>query len=137
MSAAAARPEPASTPVAAPAAAPERSISLSPKAVDMVAAQLDKRGTKDASLRLGVRGGGCSGFSYVIAFHDGAPQARDVVFDFTGSAGRKVRVLVDKKSLVYLDGMTLEWQDTLMKRGFSFVNPNEKASCGCGTSFTV
>lgn len=136
MSAVALAPENA-PPASASVAAPERSIALSPKAVDMVAAQLEKRGTREASLRLGVRGGGCSGFSYVIAFHDGAPQARDVVFDFTASSGAPVRVLVDKKSLVYLDGMTLEWQDTLMKRGFSFVNPNEKASCGCGTSFTV
>jgi iron-sulfur cluster assembly protein len=112
-------------------------LSVSPQAVDAIARQKKKRGTMDASLRLGIRGGGCSGFSYVIEFYDGAPHARDRVFDYTASDGTSVRVVVDPKSLIYLAGTTLEWQQTLMQQGFKFSNPNEKAGCGCGHSFSV
>jgi iron-sulfur cluster assembly protein len=113
------------------------SIIVSPKAVDAIARQLKKRGTPEASLRLGLRGGGCSGFSYVIEFHDGPPRARDRTFDYVASDGVPVRVVVDPKSLLYLNGTTLEWEQTLMHQGFKFANPNEKSSCGCGTSFSV
>jgi iron-sulfur cluster assembly protein len=112
-------------------------ITVTPQAVDAIARQKQKRGTPDASLRLGIRGGGCSGFSYVIEFHDGAPHARDRVFDYTASDGTAVRVVVDPKSLIYLAGTALEWQQTLMQQGFKFSNPNEKAGCGCGHSFSV
>jgi iron-sulfur cluster assembly protein len=81
--------------------------------------------------------GGCSGFSYVIEFHDGAPRARDRVYDLTAVDGTPVRVVVDPKSLLYLNGSVLDWEQTLMQQGFKFVNPNEKSSCGCGHSFTV
>jgi iron-sulfur cluster assembly protein len=113
------------------------SIDVSPKAVEAIKRQLQKRGTMDASLRLGLRGGGCSGFTYVIEFHDGAPRAKDHVFDFKAEDGTKVRVLVDPKSLLYLSGTLLDWEQTLMKQGFKFINPHEKASCGCGHSFNV
>jgi iron-sulfur cluster assembly protein len=119
--------EPAKTPT----------MSVSPRAVDAIARQMQKRGTLGASLRLGLRGGGCSGFSYVIEFHDGAPHARDRVFDFVAGDGTPVRVLVDPKSLVYLSGTVLEWEQTLMRQGFKFTNPNEKSGCGCGSSFGV
>jgi iron-sulfur cluster assembly protein len=112
-------------------------IGISPKAVDAIARQMQKRGTPDASLRLGIRGGGCSGFTYVIEFHDGPPHARDRVLDHEASDGTKVRVVVDPKSLVYLNGTVLEWEQTLMRQGFKFANPNEKSGCGCGTSFSV
>ena len=112
-------------------------ISVSPQAVDAIARQLRKRGTLDASLRLGLRGGGCSGFSYVIEFHDGPPRARDRAFDYVAADGTAVRVVVDPKSLLYLNGTVLEWEQTLMRQGFKFANPNEKSSCGCGTSFSV
>jgi len=112
-------------------------VGISPQAVDAIARQMRKRGTPDASLRLGIRGGGCSGFTYVIEFHDGAPRARDRVFDHVASDGTKVRVVVDPKSLVYLNGTVLEWEQTLMRQGFKFANPNEKTGCGCGTSFSV
>jgi iron-sulfur cluster assembly protein len=112
-------------------------IGISPKAVDAIARQMQKRGTPDASLRLGIRGGGCSGFTYVIEFHDGPPHARDRVMDLEASDGTKVRVVVDPKSLVYLNGTVLEWEQTLMRQGFKFANPNEKSGCGCGTSFSV
>jgi iron-sulfur cluster assembly protein len=111
------------------------SILVSPQAVDAIARQLKKRGTPDASLRLGIRGGGCSGFSYVIEFHDGPPHARDRVFDFVASDQAPVRVVIDPKSLLYLNGTVLEWEQTLMRQGFKFANPNEKTGCGCGSSF--
>ncbi|HEY1954657.1 MAG TPA: iron-sulfur cluster assembly accessory protein [Polyangiaceae bacterium] len=113
------------------------SISVTPKAVEMIKKQIAKRGNANTALRLGIRGGGCSGFSYVIEFHDGEPRAKDNVFDYKAEDGTPVRVVVDKKSLVYLNGTTLDWEQTLMQQGFKFVNPNEKTSCGCGHSFTV
>jgi len=113
------------------------SITIAQGAVDAISAQIKKRNVPGTALRVGIRGGGCSGFSYVIEFHDGPPRARDTVYDLTATDGSPVRVVVDKKSLLYLNGSTLEWEKTLMRQGFKFVNPNEKASCGCGTSFTV
>ena len=112
-------------------------LLITQAAVDAIGQQIAKRGRSDAALRVGIRGGGCSGFSYVIEFHDGPPNARDVVYDLTSTGGSAVRVVVDKKSLLYLNGSTLEWEKTLMRQGFKFVNPNEKSNCGCGTSFTV
>jgi iron-sulfur cluster assembly protein len=112
-------------------------IGVTPQAVDAIARQMNKRGTLEASLRLGIRGGGCSGFTYVIEFHDGPPHARDRVFEHVATDGTSVRVVVDPKSLVYLNGTTLEWEQTLMRQGFTFKNPNEKSGCGCGTSFSV
>ncbi len=107
-------------------------FSVSPKAVEAIRKQIQKRGVPNTSLRVGIRGGGCSGFSYVIEFHDGPPRARDMVLDYDD-----VRVVVDPKSLLYLDGSVLEWEQTLLRQGFKFINPNEKSSCGCGSSFSV
>lgn len=112
-------------------------IDVTPKAADAIHRQLVKRKTPDASLRLGLKGGGCSGFTYVIEFHDGPARARDIVFNAKTSAGESVRVVVDPKSILYLSGTTLEWEQTLMKQGFKFVNPHEKSGCGCGHSFNV
>jgi iron-sulfur cluster assembly protein len=120
-----------------PASPTKLNIEITQAAVDAIAQQIAKRGRPDTALRVGIRGGGCSGFSYVIEFHDGAPTARDVVYDRTAGDGSPVRIVVDKKSLLYLNGSTLEWEKTLMRQGFKFVNPNEKSNCGCGTSFTV
>jgi iron-sulfur cluster assembly protein len=112
-------------------------LSVSARAVEAIARQMKKRGTPEASLRLGIRGGGCSGFTYVIEFHDGPPHGRDRILDHVTSDGTKVRVVVDPKSLVYLNGTVLEWEQTLMHQGFKFANPNEKSGCGCGSSFSV
>jgi iron-sulfur cluster assembly protein len=112
-------------------------IEVTPKAVEAIRKQIVKRGTADTSLRVGIRGGGCSGFSYVIEFHDGAPRAKDHVYDYVAQDGSPVRVVVDPKSLLYLNGSVLDWEQTLMQQGFKFVNPHEKSSCGCGHSFTV
>jgi iron-sulfur cluster assembly protein len=106
-------------------------IRLTPKAVEMALQALHKRGTPEAALRLGVRGGGCSGVSYAIEFSDKV-RARDNVYEFDG-----LRVVVDPKSLVYLRGSVLDYAIELMQHGFKFQNPNEKSNCGCGESFTI
>ena len=123
---------PAPGPAAAPTEATKLSVFVTPKAVQMAKARFAKRGTPEAALRLGVRGGGCSGFNYVVEIHDGPARARDHEFDFDG-----LRVVVDKKSLVYLAGSTLDWEQTLMQQGFKFLSPQEASACGCGHSFTV
>ena len=129
-------------PNGAPAAAPATGgatpkLSVSQSATDAIARQMKKRGTMDAALRVGIRGGGCSGFSYVIEFHDGPPHGRDRVLDLVATDGTPVRVVADPKSLLYLNGAVLEWEQTLMRQGFKFANPNESTGCGCGTSFGV
>jgi iron-sulfur cluster assembly protein len=125
------------TPENLPSESKKLSIDVSPKAVEAIQKQLKKRGTPEASLRVGLRGGGCSGFTYVIEFHDGPPRPRDHVLDFKAEDGATVRVVVDPKSLLYLSGTMLEWEQTLLKQGFKFINPHEKSGCGCGHSFSV
>jgi iron-sulfur cluster assembly protein len=112
-------------------------LSVTQAAIDAIADQVTKRGVEGTSLRVGVRGGGCSGYTYTIEFHDGEPTARDVAYNLTATDGSSVCVVVDRKSLVFLTGATLDWEETLMRRGFKFANPNERSSCGCGVSFTV
>lgn len=107
-------------------------ISVSPLAAEQIKIQLEKRGTPDGYLRLGIKGSGCSGFSYVIQFEDDPPRDRDIIFDT-----ENIKIVVDKKSIIYLDGSVLDWEKTLMSQGFKFINPNEKSTCGCGLSFTV
>ena len=113
------------------------SFEVTPKAIEAIKKQIAKRGTPETALRVGIRGGGCSGFSYVIEFHDGPPRSRDRVYDYVAADGTPVRVVVDPKSLLYLNGATLDWEQTVMQQGFKFKNPQEKSSCGCGHSFTV
>ncbi len=84
----------------------------------------------EGGLRLGVMGGGCSGLSYSIKF-DTQPRERDRIYEFDG-----VRVFVDPKSFIYLHGMTLDYEETLMRQGFNFINPNSTHSCSCGSSFS-
>lgn len=110
----------------------EYKVSVTPLAVEQIKQQLSKRGTPDSYLRLGLRGGGCSGFSYVIAFEDDTPRTKDLLFEMDG-----VKVVVDTKSIQYLNGCTLDWEKTMMNQGFKFINPNEKSRCGCGHSFNV
>lgn len=81
-------------------------------------------------LRVGVSGGGCSGFSYKLAFDKEYNEAADTKYDFHG-----VAVVVDKKSALYLDGTVIDWYDGLDRRGFTFENPNAVKTCGCGSSF--
>lgn len=120
-----------------PPASKKLGIIITQAAVDAVASQIEKRNVAGTALRVGIRGGGCSGFSYVVEFHDGEPRPRDIVYDLHSTTGKDVRIVVDKKSLLYLNGATFDWEKTLMRQGFKFKNPNEKSNCGCGTSFTV
>ena len=118
-------------------AAAKRTLAVSPAAVEGMRAQLAKRGTPDAAIRVGIRGGGCSGFSYVIEFDDAPPRKGDIVMEFSEPDKATVRVHCDKKSIIYLGGSVLDWEKTLMFQGFKFVNPQEATRCGCGHSFTV
>ena len=113
--------------------APTDGLEVTPSAVRRIRVILAKEGisTETGGLRLGVKGGGCSGMSYAIAF-DTQPRENDHVFKFDG-----VQVFIDPKSFVYLRGMTLDYEETLMRQGFNFINPNSSRSCGCGTSFSV
>ena len=81
-------------------------------------------------LRVGVKGGGCSGFSYILGFDE--VQEGDEIF-FIGD----IRVLMQKSHAIYLLGMEIDWVDGLGNRGFAFNNPNAKETCGCGTSFSA
>ena len=107
-------------------------IQITEKALKRIRTVLVKEGISptEGGLRLGVLGGGCSGLSYSIKF-DTQPRERDRIFDYEG-----VRLFVDPKSFLYLHGMTLDYEETLMKQGFNFINPNASRSCGCGTSFS-
>ena len=82
-------------------------------------------------LRVGVKGGGCSGFSYILDLTENAKET-DETFEHFG-----VSVIIDPKSLLYLDGTTIDFKDEVMGRGFVFQNPNATTSCGCGSSFAV
>ena len=126
-----------STPETAPSVAPAPSgkralMTIAPAAAVFARQKLAQRGTPDAAVRLGIKGGGCSGFSYVIQYDDEPPRERDTVYEVDG-----IKFYVDKKSLVYLAGSMLDYEKTLMFQGFKFRNPNEATSCGCGHSFTV
>ncbi len=110
----------------------ENQINLSAEAARQIQEQLVRRGTPQAYLRLGVQGAGCSGFSYALRFEDAAPRPKDIILEIAG-----VRLVIDKKSFQFLKGCTLDWEQTLMKQGFIFINPNERSRCGCGHSFTV
>jgi iron-sulfur cluster assembly protein len=115
----------------------KKTISVSQAAVDAIRMNLAKRGTPEAAIRVGIRGGGCSGFSYVIEFDDGEPRKGDLVLEFAEEDKSRVRVFCDKKSILYLGGSVLDWEKTLMFQGFKFKNPQEASRCGCGHSFTV
>ena len=109
-----------------------RGVHITAGAVEYAKKRLEKRGTPAAAVRLGIKGGGCSGFSYVIEFSDEEPRSRDTVSEFDG-----VRFYIDKKSMLYLNGSTLDYVNTLIFQGFKFLNPQEATNCGCGHSFTV
>ncbi|MCW2475629.1 MULTISPECIES: iron-sulfur cluster assembly protein IscA [unclassified Symbiopectobacterium] len=106
------------------------SISLSDSAAQRVSAFMVNRG-KGVGLRLGVRTSGCSGMAYVLEFVDDLNDD-DVVFEDKG-----VKVIIDGKSLVYLDGTQLDFVKEGLNEGFKFNNPNVNGECGCGESFTV
>jgi iron-sulfur cluster assembly protein len=105
-------------------------ISMTPAAARHVRGYIENRG-KGIGIRLGVRTSGCSGMAYVLEFADEA-RPEDLVFDAQG-----VKVVVDPKSLLYLDGTELDYTREGLNEGFRFNNPNVKDACGCGESFNV
>jgi len=105
-------------------------ITLTEPAVNRMRSFLENRG-KGVGVRLAVKTHGCSGMAYVIEFVDEIEDT-DVVFDEQG-----VNVIIDKKSLVYLDGTQVDFAREGLNEGFVFSNPNAKGECGCGESFTV
>ncbi|MBI4511182.1 MAG: iron-sulfur cluster assembly accessory protein [Deltaproteobacteria bacterium] len=104
-------------------------ITVTDKAAAEIKRQAEKRGTPEAALRVGIRGGGCTGFAYLFEWADGPEGRHDKVIEKDG-----VRLYVDPKSFVYLDGTELDFVSSLMGHGFKFHNPNVKGSCGCGES---
>lgn len=114
-----------------PAAAPavgKKEVAITEAAAEEIAKQRAKRGTPDARIRVGVRGGGCTGFTYVFEWAD---ELRPTDKEFSAHG---VAIVVDPKSLVFLGGMTLDFVRGMMGHGFKFNNPNAKGSCGCGES---
>jgi len=105
-------------------------INLTPGALLEVKRLIAKENKPEIALRVGVRSGGCSGFSYVLGFD--APQPDDKVQEVEG-----IKLVVDPKSVAYLEGMQIDFQDGLQGKGFAFTNPNATKSCGCGESFSV
>jgi iron-sulfur cluster assembly protein len=102
---------------------------ITPAAAREIQRQREKRGTPEAVIRVGLRGGGCSGYSYVFDWADGLPREGDRVFSEHGAT-----LYVDARSYRFLRGMTLDFSSSLMQRGFKFLNPNAKGTCGCGES---
>src|SRR5438270_3633971 len=126
--------------------APAKGILVTEKALGKVRSAMAKEGIspEQGGLRLGITGGGCSGLSYNIRF-DSQPRERDRVFSFSQqhldpeapTDAPAYRVFVDPKSFIYLHGMILDYEETLMRQGFNFINPNSTKSCGCGSSFSA
>lgn len=114
-------------PPAAPAVG-KKEIAITEAAAQEIAKQRDKRGNPSSRIRVGVRGGGCTGFTYVFEWADEV-KPTDKEFSAHG-----VSIVVDPKSLVFLGGMTLDFVRGMMGHGFKFNNPNAKGACGCGES---
>ena len=106
-------------------------IQLTPTAITKVQEILDSQEPKPAGLRIAVVGGGCSGFSYSMAFETN-PGMLDKTYNFEG-----LKVFVDQASLLYLDGAEVDYVESLEGSGFKFNNPNVKSTCGCGSSFNA
>jgi iron-sulfur cluster assembly accessory protein len=105
-------------------------LTVTPSAVQMISSLLEQRTIPGYALRVFVSGGGCSGLQYGMAFE---PAARD--FDAVVEPGNGVRLLVDPTSMMYLEGATIDYVDSLMGGGFRIENPNAVSTCGCGHSF--
>ena len=107
-------------------------ITVTEQAAAQIRKLMAKQGITEGGLRVGIKGGGCSGLSYTFGWEKEARLGDEVIDGPDGT-----RIFVDKKSLLYLNGTTLDYDSALMGKGLHFVNPNAKASCGCGSSFTV
>lgn len=106
-------------------------ITVTARAAKVMRGQLEKRGTPQAAIRFGIRGGGCTGYSYMFQFEDGDPRVKDAVIDAFG-----VRVYVDPKSMRLIKGTTIDFETGIRGHGFRFDNPNVRDSCGCGESIS-
>jgi iron-sulfur cluster assembly protein len=110
-----------------------RGISITERAAKEILRVIAEHGLgKDVWVRVGAKGGGCSGFSYVLDFDSAGPTEFDLTFEMHG-----VRLLIDKKSEFFMGGTVLDFNDGLLNRGFAFVNPSASGTCGCGTSFSA
>ena len=107
-------------------------VQLTEKAVSKVKEILDSQEPKPAGLRISVVGGGCSGFSYMLDLTEEPKSDMDEELEEKG-----VKILVDMKSNLYLNGVEIDFKDEVMGRGFVFKNPNATSSCGCGSSFSA
>ena len=107
-------------------------ISITEKAAEKVRGFAAKEDLQEFGLRVGVKGGGCSGLTYQLSVEKDAPRPDDKVIEEHG-----LKIFVDRKSYVFLAGTVLEYSDGLNGKGFEFRNPNAKTTCGCGTSFSV
>ena len=106
-------------------------VKLTETAVSKVREIVGQQTPRPAGLRIAVVGGGCSGFSYQMAF-DNQANGSDRVYDYDG-----LKVFIDQASMLYLDGTEVDYVETLEGAGFKFQNPNVKTTCGCGSSFSV
>ena len=107
-------------------------ITLTTSAVSEVKRLMTQENKPGLALRLGVKGGGCSGFSYFMGLEEAAPKQYDQLLEQDG-----VKILIDAKSNLLLDGTTVEFKNGMMGGGFEFQNPQAKKSCGCGHSFSA
>ncbi len=107
-------------------------ITLTPAALQEMKRLITTEQKPNLGLRVAVKGGGCSGFSYQMGFEEPIPKPYDTVLEQDG-----VKILVDAKSHLYLDGTTIDFKNGLVGGGFEFQNPLAKKTCGCGTSFDV
>ena len=107
-------------------------ITLTTQATQEVRRLIEKEQKPNLGLRIGVKGGGCSGMTYVLSIDEATPKQYDEVFEQEG-----LKILIDAKSHLYLDGTTVDYKNALMGGGFEFQNPLAKKSCGCGTSFST
>ncbi len=134
------------TPDLVEGAASPKMIQITKNALKRIRVAMAKEGVSPevGGLRVGITGGGCSGLSYNIRF-DSKARDRDRTYIFGGgletvgdpSGAKAVRIFVDPKSFLYLAGMVLDFEETLMRQGFNFINPNSTKSCGCGSSFSA
>ncbi|MHB2021172.1 MAG: HesB/IscA family protein [Candidatus Xenobia bacterium] len=107
-------------------------IELTPRAIEEARRVIETQNLQDAYIRLGVKGGGCSGMSYTMNFDKNIGE-KDKIFEYEGG----VKVAVDVKSFLFLRGMVLDYSDDLIGGGFKFENPNAKRTCSCGSSFSA
>lgn len=106
-------------------------ISLTEGAINqLLRIKAEQNVPEDHGLRIGVKGGGCSGFSYILGFD--VQKEKDQIFEVNG-----IKVLMEKSHGIYLIGMEIDWVEGLNNRGFTFNNPNASDTCGCGTSFSA